>query len=283
MGTVTDYFSTDETHDLKITADTVLASRDGLKIPIRIFQDFSAGAVYFALHLPVVSNALERCIGFLNDESIGALLRTAPELDLQSDIPPAVPIPTSSLKFCGRMYIYSDNLLSANDIALLHAEGRKCGIFLQYFGPEWAAQRSASEKPLAFLSYDSRDRDRIARPLALELSKRGVPVWFDEFALKVGDSLREKIETGLKECKRCILIISPQFLANTGWTKREFDSVFTRELLDRKKVVLPIWVEVEQRSVYEYSPTLADKVALRWSLGIKRVADALASEIRTAG
>src|SRR5215467_6394610 len=203
MGTVTDYFSTDETHDLKITADTVLASRDGLKIPIRIFQDFSAGAVYFALHLPVVSNALERCIGFLNDESIGALLRTAPELDLQSDIPPAVPIPTSSLKFCGRMYIYSDNLLSANDIALL--------------------------------SYDSRDRDRIARPLALELSKRGVPVWFDEFALKVGDSL-QKIETGLKECKRCILIISPQFLANTGWTKREFDSVFSANFWIARKL-----------------------------------------------
>ena len=79
MGTVTDYFSTDETHDLKITTDTVLASRDGLKIPIRIFQDFSAGAVYFALHLPVVSNALERCIGFLNDESLGALLRAAAE------------------------------------------------------------------------------------------------------------------------------------------------------------------------------------------------------------
>jgi len=282
MGTITDYFSIDQTHDLKVTSESGLKSGDGVEIPIKIFQDFSAGAVYIALRLPVVSNALKYCLGFLNDESIGVALAAAPQFALQSDTPPSAAIQASSLKFCGRLYIYSDNSLSKGEIEMLHDEGRKRGLFVQYFGPEWAARRSASIKPMAFLSYDSRDRDNIARPLALELSKRGVPVWFDEFALKVGDSLREKIETGLKECKRCVLIITPRFLANTGWTKREFDSIFTRELLDRRKVVLPIWAEVTQRDVYEYSPSLADKVALQWASGITQVADALSSEVGKA-
>jgi len=283
MGTITDYFSTDETHDLKVTSESGLKSGDGVEIPIKIFQDFSSGAVYFALRLPVVSNPLEHCIGFLDEQCIGVALAAAPQLSIQANTPEASAIPASSLRFCGRFYIYSDNSLSIQDLAMLYEQGRKRGLSVQYFGPEWAAQRSESEKPLAFLSYDSRDRDSIARPLALELSKRGVPVWFDEFELKIGDSLREKIETGLKECKRCVLIITPRFLANTGWTKREFDSIFTRELLDRKKVVLPIWVEVAQRAVYEYSPSLADKVALQWSSGLGQVADALAAEVRSAG
>jgi TIR domain len=57
------------------------------------------------------------------------------------------------------------------------------------------------------------------------------PVWYDEFALKIGDNLRDSIERGLKECRKCVLVLSPNFLTNGGWTKKEFDSIFTREIL----------------------------------------------------
>jgi TIR domain len=80
-------------------------------------------------------------------------------------------------------------------------------------------------------------------------------VWFDEYSLNVGDSLRESIERGIKECKRCILVISKNFLGNSGWTKGEFNSVFTRELLENKRLVLPVWHDVTAQEVYEYSPS----------------------------
>ena len=52
------------------------------------------------------------------------------------------------------------------------------------------------------------------------------PVWYDEFALKVGNNLRTSIEAGIKKCKKCILVLSKNFFSNSGWTKKEFDSIF---------------------------------------------------------
>ncbi|MCY7348963.1 MAG: toll/interleukin-1 receptor domain-containing protein, partial [Pyrinomonadaceae bacterium] len=99
-------------------------------------------------------------------------------------------------------------------------------------------------------------KDVVARKIAINLEKMLCPVWYDEFSMKVGDNLRESIEKGLKECKKCILVLSPNFLLNNGWTKKEFDSIFTREILEEQKLVLQIWYQVTKQMVYEYSPSL---------------------------
>jgi predicted nucleotide-binding protein len=83
-------------------------------------------------------------------------------------------------------------------------------------------------KPRAFISHDSRDKTSIAEPIALQLMKFMCTVWYDEFSLHVGDSLSESIEKGLKECRKCILVLTPNFLSDEGWSKREYDSIFTR-------------------------------------------------------
>ena len=93
----------------------------------------------------------------------------------------------------------------------------------------------------------------------------------------MGDSLRESIEKGLKESKKCIRLITPNFLTNQRWTKREFASIFTREVMKNEKLVLPIWHSVTAEQVYEYSPSLADRVARHWTTGNEQ---ALAHEIR---
>ena len=90
------------------------------------------------------------------------------------------------------------------------------------------------------------------------------PVWYDEFSLKVGDNLRDSIEKGLKECSRCIIILSKNFFQNKGWTKKEFDSIFTREILENSQLVLPVWRDVGTRDVYEYSPGLLNVKGLNW-------------------
>ena len=83
-------------------------------------------------------------------------------------------------------------------------------------------KRSASEKPLAFISHDSRDKDGLLRQLAHEMVRLLCPVWYDEYSLKVGDSrLRANIEKGLKEARKCIIILSPNFLSNEGWSKAD--------------------------------------------------------------
>ena len=134
-----------------------------------------------------------------------------------------------------------------------------------------ASARTREETPVAFISYDSRDKDDIAKPLALKLAAFGCPVWFDEFSLRVGDSLRESIERGLRECEKCILVVSPHFLANTGWTKTEFNAIFTREIHERNHVILPVWAGVTAQDIYEYSPTLKDRFAIFWERGLDEV------------
>jgi hypothetical protein len=100
------------------------------------------------------------------------------------------------------------------------------------------------------------------------LSKMRCPVWYDEYSVKVGDSLRASVEQGLRVSKKCVLILSPHFLSNTGWTQTEFDSVFTRQILEGSNVVLPVWCGVSKEQVYEYSPSLLDRLAVRWEEGL---------------
>lgn len=187
---------------------------------------------------------------------------------------------SETLVFTKRLFLYLDYQLTQAERASISQMGKSQGYHVQIRDREYAAKRSALEKPLAFISHDSRDKEEFVRELAQELSKLMCPVWYDEYSLRVGASLRESIETGLKETKNCIVVLSPNFLSNDGWGKAEFDSVFTREILEKKNVMLPVWHEVTVEQVYEYSPRLADKVGLNTNIGIKELARKLANEIK---
>ncbi len=182
---------------------------------------------------------------------------------------------SEDLHFGGRFFVYTEHVVSVADTDRIAKDWKEQGLLVQVRDNQWAEKRERAERPLAFICHDSRDKDDIARPLAYELTRLVCPVWYDEYSLKVGDRLRESIERGLKECKKCILIISPNWLVNNGWTKTEFDSIFTRENIEGGDVFLPIWCDVTMESVYQYSPSLANRYALQWSAGIPEIAGKL--------
>ena len=66
-------------------------------------------------------------------------------------------------------------------------------------------------------------------------------------------------------------------MSNNGWTKREFNSIFTRELLEKKRLVLPVWHGVTLKQVYDYCPSLPNVFALKWELGEEEVVSKLHS------
>jgi hypothetical protein len=148
----------------------------------------------------------------------------------------------------------------------LQSKSEALGHDLQFRDEGYVRGRSQFEKPLAFISHDSKDKENIARPIAINLQRKVCPVWYDEFSLSLGDKLRESIEKGLRECKKCILILSPHFFANKGWGKKEFESIFTREILEEQRLVLPIWCGVSSQQVYEYSPSLLNVKAVDWNV-----------------
>jgi hypothetical protein len=101
-------------------------------------------------------------------------------------------------------------------------------------------------------------------------------IWYDEFELRVGDSLRKSIDKGLLNSRFGIVVLSPAFFAK-NWPQYELNSLVAREM-DGEKVILPIWHGVDRDEVLEYSPALADKFALSTGrASIKKIAEALAN------
>lgn len=110
-----------------------------------------------------------------------------------------------------------------------------------------------------FISHASEDKDEIVRPLATALRQGELKVWYDEFELRIGDSLRRKIDTGLARSRFGVVVMSKEFFRK-GWTNYELDGIVTRSV-GGEQVLLPIWHNVTKKEVIEYSPSLADKLA----------------------
>jgi HD-GYP domain-containing protein (c-di-GMP phosphodiesterase class II) len=124
-----------------------------------------------------------------------------------------------------------------------------------------------------FISHASEDKIAFARPLAEALSAKGLRVWYDDFALKVGDSLRESIDHGLINSRYGIVILSPNFFAK-DWPRKELNGLATREV-GKKKVILPIWHAVGVEDVRSYSALLADRIAITTDKGLEYVVESL--------
>lgn len=132
-----------------------------------------------------------------------------------------------------------------------------------------------------FISHASEDKEDFVRPLAETLENIGVKVWYDEFTLKVGDSLRRSIDHGLANSRFGTVILSSAFCSK-NWTQYELDSMVAREM-NGHKMILPIWHKISKNEVISFSPALADKVALNTSLlSIEEIAGQLAEVILSA-
>lgn len=131
-----------------------------------------------------------------------------------------------------------------------------------------------------FISHASEDKAEFVTPLANALQKYGLKVWLDDFVLKVGDSLRDSIETGLARSRYGVVVFSPKFLSKKKhWPKAELNALFAREM-DGHKVILPIRHKVSSKRMKAVLPIQADKKALRSSDGVDAVARSLIEVIR---
>ncbi|HET6556979.1 MAG TPA: DUF1883 domain-containing protein [Prolixibacteraceae bacterium] len=110
-----------------------------------------------------------------------------------------------------------------------------------------------------FISHASEDKDEIVRPLVYALQAEGLSVWYDEFEMKIGDSLRRKIDKGLANSRFGIVVLSKDFIKK-GWTNYELDGIITKSI-SGEQVVLPIWHNITKKEVIDFSPSLADKLA----------------------
>ncbi len=110
-----------------------------------------------------------------------------------------------------------------------------------------------------FISYASEDKDDVVAPLAEALRNGGLTVWYDDFELGIGDSLRQKIDNGIASSRFAIVVLSKAFFKK-GWPNYELDGLVTRSVEGDQRI-LPIWHDITKDEVVSYSPSLADKIA----------------------
>ncbi len=301
MATLRQYFETDFTNASRVYINFTYENDT---IEGVLLYDFSAYTAFLSCYLPSSERTYDYFVGFLKMLEYGRTkLNFAGKITLPEikQFPGELKIFTQKdfeiryrlygdpewksakkITCTRRVFIYSETDLDDVTIIQLQKEAESMGHNLQFRDTAYVKGRTRFETPLAFISHDSRDKDPIARSIAVNLQRMLCPVWYDEFSLTVGDNLRDKIEKGLKECKKCILVLSPNFFSNNGWTKREFDSIFTREILKESSLVLPVWYNVTKDQVYEYSPSLLNVKGLDWdTLGEEEVCRLLYRVITT--
>lgn len=115
-----------------------------------------------------------------------------------------------------------------------------------------------------FVSHASEDKESFVNEFCENLMELDIKVWYDSMSIKWGDSLRSKIDDGLRNSKFGIVVISPAFI-NKGWTQYELDGLFQLEMTGGK-TILPIWHNIAKKEVQDFSPSLAAKKALTTAL-----------------
>lgn len=272
MPTLLEYFTNDfkslsidsslTTTIKQVDENSTVISTEQVVVKRRIKHSHNSSCLLLTFYIPERNDTLSIIGSVLDklDEHKTAALGIETIGSYQND----VLLGTHKRVFSNRIYFYIETALTKEETDLLDKHCKEKEIYVTVRSQNYVNTRMTNEKPQAFISHDSRDKELIAKILANGLSSRLCSVWYDEFSLKVGQSLRESIETGIKDAKKCILVLTPNFLQNPGWTKKEFNSIFTREMIFNERIVIPIWHGVVKEEIYDYSPSLADTVALIW-------------------
>lgn len=98
-----------------------------------------------------------------------------------------------------------------------------------------APSSSAAQNPVVYFAHASEDK-AAAKPIAEFLLSQGVDVWFDQWEITAGDSLRRKMDAGLGACTHFVVLLSPVALTKP-WVNEEIDAGFVRRVEGTSKFI----------------------------------------------
>lgn len=111
-----------------------------------------------------------------------------------------------------------------------------------------------------FISHASADKKDFVDGLVEQAGAAGLDVWYDHNAISWGDSIRQKIDDGLRRSYFGVVVLSPHFF-DRPWTQYELDGIVQRDLSGSGRL-LPIWHRLTQDDVAKHAPSLAGRLAL---------------------
>ena len=91
---------------------------------------------------------------------------------------------------------------------------------------------------LVCISYSYKDRE-FARKLASDLAAHGIKPWIDEWEIRLGDSIVEKISEGISQADYILVILSEDSV-RSKWVQEEIKAAFQRDAVASKQVFIPV-------------------------------------------
>ena len=127
-----------------------------------------------------------------------------------------------------------------------------------------------------FVSHAWEDKESFVDEFVQALTDRNLRVWYDTTKMKWGDSMRAKIDEGLRHSRFGVAVLSPDYISEGKyWTKAELDGLFQLESVNGK-ILLPIWHNLTKKQVMDFSPIIAGKLAMTTaSMTPEEIADKL--------
>jgi hypothetical protein len=129
-----------------------------------------------------------------------------------------------------------------------------------------------------FISHSSEDKQDFVKGLADNLIINGATVFYDEYSIKLGDSISESINKGLTVSNNAIVILSKYFFEK-GWTNAELQAIFSKSIAENYKILI-IYHGVTHNEVIKTYPLLADKKAIDSSIGVEKITEHLFTAIQ---
>ena len=139
-------------------------------------------------------------------------------------------------KYFNKREFVSYSFSNVDDINALLSK-RKNNLFL--FPDKETVNKDNIEKPdrfHVFLSHASIDKNLID-VIYEDLNCANVDIWYDKFEIDYGDSISEKINTGLSKSDLGLVCISKSFL-QSSWAKSELNYFIQRRMTSRKMILL---------------------------------------------
>jgi len=117
-----------------------------------------------------------------------------------------------------------------------------------------------------FISHASEDKQPFVRELAEAFRTVNIDVWYDEYEIKLGMSIRESVDKGLSSCDIGLLILSPNYFKKK-WTIWELNG-FIQKMLSGSAMLIPILYNLTHEDLLTISPALSDILSLSSEEGI---------------
>ena len=129
--------------------------------------------------------------------------------------------------------------------------------------------------PKVFLSHASEDKDRFVLDFARQLCENGIDVWLDQWEMKPGDSLVDKIfDEGLKDARAVIIVLSTVSVQKP-WVREELNASVVNRISRGTKLIPVVIDECEvpeslRSTVWQRVDDLDD-----YSLSLQRILSAI--------